>query len=193
MRVRTLQGRAPLQARRSTSDKRQNADNLKVPDPLPNPEQDFEESVKNSKGAQQRASLVRSSRDHEARSSQRKVQSRQQVKDAREGPPNHGRERKPEVRKSLKDKPKLPAKPQPLHTGIFVGDDDSSGGDVLGKVVDRSWKRIAEQDQEVRHLDAAPSRTKYLWGTSILALVTLFAVGFLIGSMTDGENNPNHY
>ena len=183
----TLQGRAPLQARRSTSDKRQNANNLKGPDPLPNPEQDSRSRSKNSKGAQQRASLGRSSRDHEVRRSQRKMQSRQEAKDAREGPPNHGRERKPEARKSLKDKPKLPAKPQPLHTGIFVGDDDSSGGDVLGKVVDRSWKRIAAQDQEARHLDAAPSRTKYLWGTSILALLTLFAVGFLISSMTEAE------
>ena len=183
----TLQGRAPLRERRSTSDKRKNEDNRHVSDPLPNPEQDTRSQSKNSKGEQQRASLGRSSRDHEGRRSQRKVQSRQQVKDARKGPPDHRRERKREARKPLNEKPKLPAKPQPLHTGIFVGDDDSSGGDVLGKVVDRSWKRIAKQDQEVRHLDAAPSRTKYLWGTSILALFTLFAVGFLISSMTEGE------
>ena len=188
----TLQGRAPLQARRSETDKRQNTDKRQVLDPSPSSEESTRNQPKSSKGSSQRASLSRNSRNLQSGRSQRKRQSTQRAEDSREGPLSDSRVGTRDARKSLKVKKADPPTPQPLHTGIFVGDDDSSGGDVLGKVVDRSWKRIAEQEQEVRQINASPSRTKYLWGTSILALLTLFAVGFLISSMTEGvKEKPN--
>ena len=82
-------------------------------------------------------------------------------------PPNHGRERRREARKPLKEAEVIGETP-PYLTGTSLWEMMIRLAVTYSKSCGSLAEANFEQDQEVRHPDTAPSRTKYLWGTSIL-------------------------